>query len=59
MQTVTLYHPKLDRSHDFPAAAVEQMKRSGWTERKRRKTSAPLVSEESTEDAADGGSTEE
>lgn len=59
MELVSLYHPDLDRWHDFPEESVEQWKRSGWQEKKRKKTSAPLVSEESTEHAADGGSTEE
>lgn len=30
MQTVRLYHPNLDRWHEFAESAVPQMQKSGW-----------------------------
>lgn len=66
MDQVSLYHPALDRWHDFPESSVEQWKRCGWQEKKRKAprpaedVKVPRVSEvvENT-DAAGGGATEE
>lgn len=53
MKHVPLYHAGLGRWHSFPESSVEQWKRCGWQEKKPKKTSAPLVSEESTNHAAE------
>lgn len=39
MKTVRLYHPNLDRWHEFPETAVPQMQKAGWlTEKPEPKT---------------------
>lgn len=30
MRTVRMYHPDLDRWHEFPETAQQQMHKSGW-----------------------------
>jgi len=59
MANVTLYHPKLDRDHDFPEESVEQWKLAGWQEKKKRKAPARLGEETMTAAASERHDAEE
>ncbi|PXY33554.1 hypothetical protein BAY59_10755 [Prauserella coralliicola] len=52
MGTVKLYHPKLDRWHEFAESAVSQMEKAGWRHDKPARRQ-PAVSDQTP--AATGG----
>lgn len=55
---VSLYHPQLDRWHDFPATAVPQMRSAGWLDEKPEAKPKPRAKAPAVKTTADDGGEE-